>query len=297
MDVPEVAHRQGGIFTAPQALAEGWSERQVRRRREDGLWVRVVGDALALPAAGWTPFQYAVAAWLTWPECVVSHLTAGALHGFPLAPGPPVHVITNRGRDSARGLQVHVVPVPPDDVMTLPVGLRVTTPERTGLDNLALLDLDEALDLWAWLSTRRVLDRDALLDAVRERRGRHGTPRLIALARLTRTGAVSVGELKLHRLLRSAGIEGWEAGVAVSDAAGTIGVVDVLFRGRCLVIEVDGWRAHSSRAAFVADRRRQNRLEVAGYTVLRFTVDDLTQRPGEVLAQIRSALAGVIPSQ
>ena len=75
------------------------------------------------------------------------------------------------------------------------------------------------------------------------------------------------------------------------DERGVIGVVDVLFVRAKLVIEVDGWRAHKDKHAFLNDRRRQNRLVTAGYTVLRFTWDDLTQRRPSVLAQICRALA------
>jgi very-short-patch-repair endonuclease len=56
------------------------------------------------------------------------------------------------------------------------------------------------------------------------------------------------------------------------------------------VIEFDGFAAHGGRAAFVADRRRQNQLIVAGYRVLRVTWDDLVHRPDSVVAQIRSLL-------
>ena len=81
------------------------------------------------------------------------------------------------------------------------------------------------------------------------------------------------------------------AGAAVHDRDGLVGVVDLLFRQARLVVEVDGWRAHSSRQAFETDRRRQNRLINAGYLVLRFTWDDLTRRPAQVLAEIRRALS------
>jgi len=58
------------------------------------------------------------------------------------------------------------------------------------------------------------------------------------------------------------------------------------------VIEVDGERSHTGREAFVRDRRRQNALVNAGYTVLRYTWWDLTQRPDAVQAEIRRAVTG-----
>jgi len=54
---------------------------------------------------------------------------------------------------------------------------------------------------------------------------------------------------------------------------------------------VDGWAWHVDVERFQADRRRQNRLVAAGWTVLRFTWHDLTGRPAEVIAEIRVAVA------
>jgi very-short-patch-repair endonuclease len=104
-------------------------------------------------------------------------------------------------------------------------------------------------------------------------------------------GAASEAELRLHSLIRAAGLTGWSTNVRIRDGAGrVIAVVDIIFATQRVVIEVDGYRAHSGRAAFVNDRRRQNALVNAGYRVLRVTWDDLRDRPAEVIAEIRLAL-------
>jgi very-short-patch-repair endonuclease len=66
--------------------------------------------------------------------------------------------------------------------------------------------------------------------------------------------------------------------------------VDFLWPDDRLVVEVDGWAAHRTKVAFQRDRSTTNRLQLAGYTVLRFTWEDLTRRPTMVAAQIRRAL-------
>jgi very-short-patch-repair endonuclease len=68
-------------------------------------------------------------------------------------------------------------------------------------------------------------------------------------------------------------------------------VVDLLFERERVVIEVDGWRSHSGKEAFVQDRRPQNRLVALGYVVLRFTWDDLVARPDQVVTAVAAALA------
>jgi very-short-patch-repair endonuclease len=84
---------------------------------------------------------------------------------------------------------------------------------------------------------------------------------------------------------------GWVANARVVAGNRVIGVADVLFEGSKVVIEVDGWRTHSSRSMFQADRTKQNALVLAGYVVLRVTWADLTERPAAVVRQVRESLA------
>ena len=296
--VPAVARRQGGVFTADQARAEGWTGRTIRRRIAAHRWVYVAGRALAEPAERWTAFQLATAARLTYPQGVISHRTAAVLHGFPgMDRCEQVCDVTfTTSRRPGRAIRVHMLRLDPVDVEITRAGLRITTRERTALDCLATLDLTDALDLWAWVSTRRVLDRARLDAAIARRRHWYGTPQLTRLRDLVADGAVSGAEYEFHRLLREAGLTGWTANVPIRIDGELIAVADVAFLAHLLIIEIDGWRAHSSHESFVADRRRQNRLITAGYTVLRFTWDDLTHRRSEVVAQIRAALgiAGLV---
>jgi very-short-patch-repair endonuclease len=68
-------------------------------------------------------------------------------------------------------------------------------------------------------------------------------------------------------------------------------VVDFLWPGAGLVVEVDGQASHGTRAAFQSDRDRDGRLAVAGYRVIRFTWWDVTRRPAVVADRVRRLLA------
>jgi very-short-patch-repair endonuclease len=107
--------------------------------------------------------------------------------------------------------------------------------------------------------------------------------------RQTADGARSQAERVLHRLLRQAKIECWVANHRVV-LSGIEYWIDVAFLARRLALEVDGWAWHSDVERFTHDRRRQNALVLAGWTVLRFTWHDLMSRPEVVIAQIRAAL-------
>jgi very-short-patch-repair endonuclease len=102
-------------------------------------------------------------------------------------------------------------------------------------------------------------------------------------------GASSDAERVLHRLLRGALIDGWVANHLVV-LSGIEYWIDVAFVARRLAVEVDGWAWHCDVDRFAHDRRRQNALVLAGWTVLRFTWHDLMSRPQAVVAEIQAAL-------
>jgi len=67
--------------------------------------------------------------------------------------------------------------------------------------------------------------------------------------------------------------------------------VDFLWPGERLVVEVDGYAFHSTRAAFERDRVRDADLQAHGYRVLRFTWRRLAEAPEAVITAIATALA------
>jgi very-short-patch-repair endonuclease len=72
--------------------------------------------------------------------------------------------------------------------------------------------------------------------------------------------------------------------------------VDFLWPHAKLVVETDGRDAHSGRASIEYDRRREAKLAVAGYEVLRFTWRQVLDRPAEVVAAVRARLTAALPS-
>ena len=99
----------------------------------------------------------------------------------------------------------------------------------------------------------------------------------------------SYAELRLHNILRHAGITGWVANVPLR-----LGRVvlhpDVLFRAERIVIEFDGRAYHSSQEEFTDDREAQNVYITHGYVVIRLVWHHLDD-PAYVLRVLRRALA------
>lgn len=116
-------------------------------------------------------------------------------------------------------------------------------------------------------------------------RGRRGNEARRVLLHDSRDEPWSEAEREGHRLLRRAGLRGWQTNQEVAGYR-----VDVLFRSRRLVLEIDGWAFHGGRQAFEDDRVRRNHLVLAGYTVLNVTWRQLESQPAWVLQCVQRAL-------
>ena len=289
--MPVVAGEQDGTFTREQAYRDGVTVRQVRRRLAAGRWKIVAGDALVSAQQAIGPTQLAFAVVLTWPSAVVSHELAGALYEFPIEfNGFGTSTVRQSLSVRANGLCAHRLPLTPEETCRRS-GFVITTPQRTAMDLLRSLRWSECRSLWAWLSTRGMLSlSDLEAELIRPER-RIGSGQLRQLIAVGASGSLSAAEDLLHDLLRCALITGWRPNVSVEVMGRTIAVVDVLFDAARIVIEVDGYAAHSTAEAFQRDRERQNLLVAAGYHVLRFTWMDLNHRPETVISSIRAALA------
>jgi very-short-patch-repair endonuclease len=68
-------------------------------------------------------------------------------------------------------------------------------------------------------------------------------------------------------------------------------LVDALWREQRVIVELDGFAFHKSRAQFEADRARDAKLQVAGYRVLRITQQRLQNEPEAVLEDLRRLLS------
>ncbi|MGH3928512.1 MAG: endonuclease domain-containing protein [Pseudonocardiaceae bacterium] len=116
--------------------------------------------------------------------------------------------------------------------------------------------------------------------------GRPGSAATSRLLTIAADRAASHAERLLVRLLRAAGITGWEQNYPVQDY-----LIDVAFPAQRVAIEVDGWAWHTTPDRFIRDRQRQNAVVNLRWTILRFTWHDLVGRPAEVINEISTALS------
>ena len=214
--------------------------------------------------------QHAVAAWD--PSAIVTGAAAAAATFWPHVAVPRIDVITQR-RDAPSGFALHRWRVPCEHVIERE-GVRVTSPALTSV-MLSRTHGGSAID--EALRSRLVTIHD-LREAFEAIPTRPGNQVRAALLADSKDSPWSAAERLAHCHLRSAGIGGWRANLAVFLDGGNY-YLDIAFRRERLALEIDGFVHHSSREMFESDRVRQNQLMLAGWTVLRYTWATLEHHP------------------
>jgi very-short-patch-repair endonuclease len=167
--------------------------------------------------------------------------------------------------------------------------------------------MDEAVGSLAAAQTERALDNCLSarlisltdLGALTEELARPGRPGMAVMrALLAARGEGYVApaselEARFLRLVRAAGLPEPVRQHDVGDGQGWAGRADYAYPEIRLLIELDSRRHHMSKLDFEADRARDNRRVAAGWRPVRFTWDQVTRHPAEVVdVLIRS---GVVP--
>ena len=289
MQLPALAEAQAGVFSYRQARTAGYSADRIRRRVASGVWVELYGGLVLraaetrMSAASWS--HAAVLA--TGARSVLAGPSASRVHGIELRWPEPCVLVPTTSRREPPGITILRTPLPDEDCC-LVGDLLVTTRPRTVVDCLVLLSepagrtfLDRALQL-RWTTLVDLALRTQLM---------HRPPRCaeVAPSAAGRVPWRAVG----GRTRRSDGCSAGPAvtGWVVDHPVAGVGVLDFAFVAERLALEVDGRAWHSASDRFQRDRTRQNAAVARGWTVLRFTWEDLTERPDQVVGTVRSTLA------
>jgi very-short-patch-repair endonuclease len=285
-----VAGRQLGLISTAQLQATGLGKNAIVTRRRNGLLSPIHRGVYKFGQQPMLPGAAEFGAVLAVESANVSHRSAAWLWGvIPSRPGGPVHVtVVGNSHHSRRTVCVHRVPDLPADERTRKNGIPITTPARTLLDFASQATSDELERAIAEAYVLGLTTEEQLRTMLERHPRRSGAAAL--RAELDREGGPawtrSEAERRMKHLLRQARlpaaltnqmIEGYPA--------------DFVWPDRRLIVEVDGYRFHSSRAAFERDRKRDAVHTLAGYRVIRITWRQLTDEPIAVAVIIARALA------
>jgi very-short-patch-repair endonuclease len=217
---------------------------------------------------------------------LLSHHPAAVLWGLRPSPARVMHVTVSRCVRGPNGIQVHTVrALHPADARSRH-GIPTTSPARTLLDlatQATQRDLDRAVN------EARVtkLVSDASFNEQFSRYPHHrGTAALKRALKEEPAFTRSESELRFLRLVRKARLP-----VLVTNTHVLGYEVDHFWPDHKLILEVDGYAFHSTRAAFERDRRRDAELQAHGYLVIRTTWHQLTKEPETLIATLSAALA------
>jgi very-short-patch-repair endonuclease len=272
-----LASRQYGVVARHQLLDAGIDRGRIDRSIAKGRLHRVhtgvyaVGHRSATDEARWIAATLACGG-------VLSHLSAAALWRLIVRDNGLTHVTAASDLRHPR-IHVHRARMHPVD-RTIRGRIPVTSVARTLADLAHVLDDESLHRAIREAQFRRLFDEARIRDVLVRRRAAR-LKAYLGDTTLTQTEL----EDRFLRICRRHGVP------TPSTQYGVKPRVDFIWHDERVIVEVDGWEAHSTRIAFQQDRATTNALLLAGYLVLRFTYEDVVHRSRLVTAQVRQALA------
>jgi very-short-patch-repair endonuclease len=291
----EHARANGGIISTREAQALGMNRMTLSRRIDAGILIRIGRGLMALPGAN-SDVVLDLEAACRRLNAVVSHESAGHMHRFDgLAWAAPTVTVPHRLTHQFPGVRVHQSTDLSDDDLVQLRGLPVTTPERTIIDLAASMSdarLDFVLDR-ALSSGTVELTKLTEVFAGLGRRGKPGTTRIRRMLENRDASYVppdTVLEQRLWEIMTGNGLPRPTPQFRPPWLVPTEGRVDFAYPEHRLIVEGDSRKWHLLMRSFQTDRHRDNQAQLAGWRILRFTWQDIAERPDEVTAMIRAGL-------
>lgn len=290
----ELAARQHGLLSRPQAVAAGLSEHQIHRRVSEGHWERVLPHVYRVHGAArtWLGGLQAATLWAG-ANGALSHGAAAAWWGFSrFESAPPELTLLDRRKPPPRVKSHSAAAFAPGELVLLR-GLRVTSRLRTLLDLAGTCDplttracVDEAM-------RRRWTTAEQLSRLVERSAHTRGVELLRSLVREYEGGdgpTESELELRVYELLDSEGLPRPMKQRPVM-AGGRLRRLDFFFPSTPIVLEADGFAWHATLDAFERERARHNALTMKGLVVIRWTWRAISDEPEKCAAQLRALLS------
>jgi hypothetical protein len=303
-----VARRRHGLVTRSQLIEADVSRQRISRALASGELVLAhpgVYQAAAAPPSWHQRVLKSVLA--GGPGAMASHRSAAALWELDGSTQGLPEIVTPRHlrswavdlgrRHESKDLHL----AEPSERMGIPcTGLVRTIVDLGAVQPIERVQqaVDDALrrNLCTW-------DDLAHAMALHSRQGRNGVGILRAILEThfgTRVPDSQFNRL-VERLLVANGVRPPIVEHVVRDASGQeIARLDLAFEPERVGVELDSRRHHLTSRAFEHDRARQNRLELAGWLILRYTWLQYTRTPDQLVTDVVTAInhrSGVAPTR
>ena len=290
--VLEQMRQQHGLISRQQALAEGMTDTQIKRRLAAGIWLRANRGVYRHTVFRETPLSRLLAGCMAC-NGLASHRSAAALHDLDGYKLDRVELVVPWKRKPAikgallhRTTQMHLAK--PADRQGIPC----TGVARTVLD-LATVVSRKQLTRTLDAVLRDGLLRPSDLYAVLASHSRQGRTGCVAFREALDERCadirvpLSAWSRMVAELLVESGLERPVMEHQICDLTGKfLAQVDLAYPTRRLAIELDSKRWHLNSEAFERDPRRRNALATNGWTVLTFTWSDYVDHPNQLCAAV-----------
>lgn len=288
LELAALAERQHGVVSRRQLLRLGFSGSAIGRLADAHRMHRVHRGVYRTGHQPLSDHGRCMAALLACgASAVLSHGSAAWLWGLlPRCPLEPA--VTTTGRRVRRaGLRSHAATLTPMERETID-RIPVTSLPRTLLD-LAATDtpwrLRQAIERTERLGRLDLIGIDLVLSLHRHERG---TKRLELALDLYRDPAFvrARSERLFLAIVKQAGVRRPAMNTFVAGHE-----IDAYWEEERFAVEIDGWSAHRTRAAFESDPLRQENLKLAGIDSVRITARRLEREPRAVGKRLVKLLA------
>jgi predicted transcriptional regulator of viral defense system len=293
--IGELAAAQHGLISLEQLGSLGLTETAVHQRADAGKLHRVHQGVYAVGHVPQTrEARYMAAVLACGPEAVLSHRSAADLLGIKESRRARIDVTApgRRGR-SPRGIGAHRDGSLAAADRTEVNGIPCTSVARTLLDLAAVEPIWELRRAVGEAEVKRILDKGAVRDLIKRSKGRRGVARLrLVLDEIhpeTKRTPSYMERLFLGMCTRAA-LPSPEVNVTLRIGREEF-KPDFLWRDAGLIVEADSRQFHDTDMAFLDDRRREQRLQLAGWRVSRCTWWEIEHEPRRLAETIRALLA------
>lgn len=300
-------------FTIRQAEAAGIGRSRIRAAVRAGRIIRARAGVFVAGIDSSDPLGEIRGALAAFPQAVAGYSSALAVHGLPL-PFPEhrdVHLIMSHGRYRRDGsIHVHGSPLTASDITEV-AGIRVTSLARTVIDvartsplHRSLIPIDAVMRRWCadeaqpGTDVRRVVSdvgvrekaRARLIAALKDQTGWQGVRRAGEAIELGDPASESPLESISRGRLHEFAVPRPVCGMPVRGIDGLLYWADMGWEEQRVLGECDGMLKYTDADVLRQEKRRQEALEQAGWTVVRWTWDDIVSHPKQVVARVNRAL-------
>jgi Transcriptional regulator, AbiEi antitoxin/Protein of unknown function (DUF559) len=300
----ELAREQNGVFGLQQLRELGLTPRAVHSRLETGRLHRIHQAVYSLVPRELLKREglYMAAVLACGPGAVLSHRSAAVVHGLRDYGYTRVEVtIPGRSGRAHDRIFVHRSTTLTQADVTVVNNIPVTTVARTLLDLGEVITPRQLERCFDQADTLEALDLHAINDQLARnatRRGAKAVRHVLETHYIGSTPTENDFEEALLSLTRDLGLPDPKAQYIIDPGDGEPPIrADFAWPDRRIVVETDGRKTHGTRQAFETDRRRDQRLTAAGWTVIRTTWRQLKYRPHELRPVLLKLLGPGSPNE